>query len=115
MPGSGDPPEPSIREDVKSYFEDCTWNANLGRVEYQGAPVTGWLGQTATGVTASVEWAVDTSSGSCITCKIPKETYDIISGGVRNQTTGVITYENKNYRFRHAVVNDEALMKAVEV
>lgn len=107
------PPRPSLRQSVRNYIAGCTWNQQLSQVESGGDPVFAWLNQTGTpGITATVQWEAGTSSdvGSAVPAAIPYESWNIIKNGSYDGQTGLVTYNNKSYRFAFGMVSGTPTM-----
>ncbi len=119
MPGTNDPPRPSLHSDVRSYLVACVWDAGQQRVEdTSGNPVTAWLNQDGTpGITNPVRWEVGTTSsaGTAVQVAIPTATFTIIKNGTHNQTTGIVTYSGKNYGFSFQTSGGVPSMIGLEV
>lgn len=103
MPNSSDPPRPSLRSDVRNYLVGCVWDSGQQRVEDgSGNPVAVWLNQDGTpGITNPVRWEVGTTSsaGVSVQATIPSATFNMIKNGGYDQSTGLVSYQGKNYRF----------------
>lgn len=107
------PPRPSLRQTVRNYLAGCTWNQQTGRVESSGDPVFAWLNQTGNpGITATVQWEAGTSSDvdSAVPAAITYESWNIIKNGSYDGQTGLVTYNNKSYRFELKMVSSTPTM-----
>lgn len=119
MPDPIDPPRPSLRSGVQSFLAGCTWNQSKARVEdSSGNAIVAWLNQTGTpGLTATVQWDAGTSSqaGTAVDAVISSESFTIIDGGTYDSNTGLMTYQNKTYRFALQKVSGVVTMAAYSV
>lgn len=116
MPGTSDPPRPSLTSSVHGYLTNCSWANN--RLEYGGTPVYGWLNQTGTpGQNATVYWEVGsaTDAGVAVRATIPQLVHTIAVNGTWDQQTGRVSYGGKSYAFRFEVVSGAATMEPYAV
>ncbi len=119
MPGTSDPPRPHLSSAVRNYLVGCSWDAGQSRVEDgSGNPVSAWLNQSgAYAIDDPVRWEVGATStaGASVQATIPNGTFTIVKNGTYNQTTGLVTYSGKSYRFVFAMSGGSPQMLSSEV